>query len=514
MNKWSEERAWEWYSESKFIMGFNYVTSTAVNAISMWQDFDDNIETIDAEITLASKYGFNSVRIFLNYLLWKHDKGVLKKKLSKFFDISEKHNMKVLVVFFDDCNFGHSEPYIGEQLSPIEGVHNSRWSASPGTKIADNQSEWLNLEKYIKDMIESFRDDPRVLAWDLYNEPGNNNRGERTLALLRATFKWAREVNPTQPLTSGAWESNLDSICDRECFALSDIISFHGYWDLKTTKKLIEKLKSFNRPIFCTEWLHRAANNVTEEILPYLYKNKIAAYNWGLVKGKTQTHLSWETIDGKANNEPKIWQHDLFNDDYSPYMEKEMELFKFYGKKKNIFLRPVNMTEEIMIFLEGRNCIKRLAPGKITKKADDGKTIGNEIYKSDVKYGSHMLLEVIVNRDELSEFGYHPDNEEFLLIGNEDVKPLYIVIALCTNEELEEKLRNQNIKDEDFITLKVKYNDPKVSFFTMLKGVPHGEVIANSFDGNPATFYVTEPSDMGIMKTEWHDYSYLILDNE
>ena len=52
--------------------------------------------------------------------------------------------------------------------------------------------------------------------WDLFNEPENDNSSsypeleltdkyDRAFDLLKAAFKWAREVDPDQPLTAGVW---------------------------------------------------------------------------------------------------------------------------------------------------------------------------------------------------------------------------------------------------------------------------------------------------------------------
>jgi len=51
----------------------------------------------------------------------------------------------------------------------------------------------------------------------------------------------------------------------------------------------------------------------------------------------------------------------------------------------------------------------------------------------------------------------------------------------------------------------VTYNDPYVSFFTMLADVPHGEASADA-EGRPPSFYVTEPCDMGIAFTDFGNY--------
>ena len=187
------------------------------------------------------------------------------------------------------------------------------------------------LEKYIKDIIGAFKDDLRILAWDLYNEPSNSGRGDRSKSLLEAAYKWARELDPSQPLTVGIW-SWVDTLNGVETVALglSDVVSFHNYGNIGQTERQIEKLRSYNRPMLCTEWLHRPNGNMVNTHLPLFKCEKIGIYNWGLVVGKTQTNLNWSTMVGEPDENPAIWQQDLYHADHTPYDAAEIELLRTF----------------------------------------------------------------------------------------------------------------------------------------------------------------------------------------
>jgi hypothetical protein len=59
-----------------------------------------------------------------------------------------------------------------------------------------------------------------------------------------------------------------------------------------------------------------------------LYKaENIGIYNWGLVNGKTQTHLNWDKEKNK-NGGPSVWQHDIFTNDLKPYSAGEAAFIK------------------------------------------------------------------------------------------------------------------------------------------------------------------------------------------
>jgi hypothetical protein len=73
-------------------------------------------------------------------------------------------------------------------------------------------------------------------------------------------------------------------------------------------------------------WLNRPKGSFVETCLPVLARHRAGAFNWGMVNGKTQTQFWWHSKAGTP--EPKVWQHDLFRKDRTPYDEKELALFK------------------------------------------------------------------------------------------------------------------------------------------------------------------------------------------
>lgn len=178
-------------------------------------------------------------------------------------------------------------------------------------------------------------------------------------------------------------------------------------------------------------------------------------------------------------------------------------------EREGIFLEPVEMTRAVMVDLEERGLIIRLAPGSHQIGAKEGETVCKTIYHTDPSYGSHKLMYIEVNRTALPEFGTHPENEDFYLLGLPGNKPLYLVIALCLKDVLDDKIKSQTLTSADFITLKVKYNDPEVSFFTMLKDVPHGEAVGTG-EGGPGTFYVTESTDLIDVDSDMGTYELVI----
>jgi len=326
---WSKEKAWQWYWKVSPLRGCNYLPRTAVNMTEMWQADTFDPKTIDEELGWAEKAGYNSVRIYLQYLVWKDDPEGLKKRLDEFLTIADKHGINSTLILFCDCAFSGKEPYLGKQDEPVPGVHNSGWVPSPGLKRVTDKAVWPDLEKYVKDIVGSFGKDGRVLMWDLYNEPGNSRMGEKSLPLAEAAFAWARATNPSQPLTIGAW-AGFQSRMSKRLMELSDIVSFHGYDRVEGIKSKLKICQEYGRPVICTEWLRRGVGNTFAAVLPIFAEHKTGWYNWGLVAGRTQTYMPWGSKRGVPM--PKVWQHDMFHPDGTPYDAKEIELirrFKF-----------------------------------------------------------------------------------------------------------------------------------------------------------------------------------------
>lgn len=339
VSSWTKDKAWSWYKKYPLIVGFNYVPSTAINSTEFFMETTYDKKTIERELGWAEKFGYNAIRFFLPFIVWKEDSLKFKQRLNDFLDVCHKHQLHAIPVLFDDCAFADLEPYLGKQNEPKPLLHNSGWTPSPGKTYTLDISKYEELEQYVCDLVGNFREDERILMWDLYNEPGNNQLGSRSLFLVEKAFEWARKVKPIQPLTTGVWsltnyaaEKDTKFNCYR-AIELSDIITYHQYDKPINMEKLIVELKEIGYPLICTEWMARYHFDcLIENVLPIFIKHQVGSTHWGLVNGKTQTHVpwGWDPLSG----EPPIWFHDVLKEDGSPYIESEMRLIK--DKENNI----------------------------------------------------------------------------------------------------------------------------------------------------------------------------------
>jgi hypothetical protein len=342
--RWTEQQANDWYAEQPWLVGSNYIPRSAINQLEMWQEATFNPAQIDQELAWAEALGMNTMRVFLHDLLWQQDLSGFQKRIDQFLTIASRHHIRPIFVLFDSC--WDPLPHLGPQHPPIPGVHNSGWVQSPGAKALADPSQYPRLKAYVEGVVGAFATDDRILAWDLWNEPGADSAGSYpkqdpvnktalVTILLPQVFEWAREAKAIQPLTSGVWAADrspdglnlgeLQQIQLRE----SDIITFHNYSWPEFFKREVTWLKTYKRPVICTEYMARSIGSTFDTVLPIAKEERVGAINWGFVAGKTQTYLPWESWEHPyILDQPPVWFHEVLRPDGTPYRQAEVDLLR------------------------------------------------------------------------------------------------------------------------------------------------------------------------------------------
>jgi Cellulase (glycosyl hydrolase family 5) len=339
--RWSEDKANAWYTQQPWLVGANFIASNAINQLEMFQAATFDPALNDKELGMGESIGMNTMRVFLQDQLWAQDPDGFKHRLDTFLTIAAKHHIRPLLVLFDSC--WETDPHLGAQHPPIPGIHNSGWVQSPGKQRLLDPAYESQLKAYVQGVVGAFANDNRILGWDIWNEPDNRGgdlvadesaKVKRVNELLPKAFEWARSMNPVQPLTSGVWTGDWvhpdkESATTKIQLAESDVISFHNYDWPEGFEARIKELQPLHRPLICTEYMARGNGSTFDTVLPIAKQYHVVAINWGLVAGKTQTYLPWDSWQRPyVLIQPTIWFHEVFRQDDTPYRQREVDLIR------------------------------------------------------------------------------------------------------------------------------------------------------------------------------------------
>src|ERR1700742_3131146 len=95
-DRWSQKRANDWYESQPWLVGSNFIPSTAINELEMWQADTFDLATIDRELGGGQNIGMNTMRVFLHNLAWKQDPAGFLDRMDKFLGAAEKHHIRIM----------------------------------------------------------------------------------------------------------------------------------------------------------------------------------------------------------------------------------------------------------------------------------------------------------------------------------------------------------------------------------------------------------------------------------
>ena len=140
--RWSVEKANDWAKQTGWLVGCNFIPSTAINELEMWQADTFDPKTIDRELGWAQGLGFNCVRVFLHDLPWQQDSKGFLDRMDQFLTLADKHHIKVMFVLFDSC--WNPDPKLGKQPAPDRSSTTPAGCNVPDANTWRIRNGWMN----------------------------------------------------------------------------------------------------------------------------------------------------------------------------------------------------------------------------------------------------------------------------------------------------------------------------------------------------------------------------------
>ena len=262
------QRDWTW------VQGTVFVPTSAVNEAQEWDQYDPAVN--DRELHYASVYGINVVRVYLHYYVYLKKKDALLADIDDFLARASRYGIRTEFVFFDDCWNQPPKDLLSADYrypAPLPGVHNSQWLVCPGDDVRTHYEQHRQgLKAYVQDIVRAHKEDPRVVFWEIYNEP---NKSEDTIRLERDALLWIKETGSTIPVTATGREFSGGPV--------SDFPSWHEYGAYTVFG---------DTHMLCTECMNRQGQSVPGVVEHF--KGKVGYIMWEFGIGRDNCRFAWD----------------------------------------------------------------------------------------------------------------------------------------------------------------------------------------------------------------------------
>jgi hypothetical protein len=262
------------------IRGFNYQPSYGSSGLELWQKFDATI--IETELSQGKQFfpHMNALRWWSSPDGFARDPQRYAKNFETTLRLADKYGCKVMPVLFNRWHSAELD-YGGIYLDDFV----------PGSMLRVPH----RFDAYLEAVVGAHRDDPRILAWDLCNEPYSYDLPESLAthlpkfphlpksaprmpqaiveaetAWLRGVYDKCKQLGANAPVTVGMQMATPLELIE----PISDVISFHPYW--------IPNLPSFPKSNFETQL------------------DAVVAYARKVGKPLISTECCWGDLDDKA----------------------------------------------------------------------------------------------------------------------------------------------------------------------------------------------------------------------
>jgi len=272
-----------------WLRGANYVPSYARNDVQTWVDYDPAV--VDRELGHAARLKLNTVRVFLQVAVYERDPQPFLESFESFLSLCARLRLQMMPVLFDSC-FG--------EFPDLERYRDKDWMACPGQNRLGPE-HWPAMQRYVRDVVGGHRDDPRIVMWDVMNEPTCTSfyktpeDKDAIHTFVKEALGWVKAQRPNQPRTVGLMHSQELALVQDDV----EVLGFHNYRrDLREDIRRVQALgRQLGKPVVINEVVMRPQQPF-DFALPILREEKIGWVFWELMLGKTQFTRDANSIQG------------------------------------------------------------------------------------------------------------------------------------------------------------------------------------------------------------------------
>lgn len=207
-------------SEWSRIRGFNYQPSYGSSGFELWQKFDAKI--IAAELAQGKRHfpKMNALRWWQSWDSFLRDPKRYARDFDTTLELAEKAGCRVMPCLFNrwhDSLLDYGGIYIDHFLPKASWIQKAKM-----------------FDAFLEALVGQHKDDPRILAWDLSNEPYSYSCPRESIPdIVKAETAWLKGLHDTcktlgakAPITVGIHPGVPLEMVDPVC----DVLSIHPYW--------------------------------------------------------------------------------------------------------------------------------------------------------------------------------------------------------------------------------------------------------------------------------------------
>ncbi|MFB6129476.1 MAG: glycoside hydrolase [Salinigranum sp.] len=229
------------------VRGAAYLPARAYNFFQMWANYDRSV--VERDLGYARRVNLNAVRTWVSYEFWDRNPRAHERAFDHFLRAASDRGIGVLVSLFEGNGVWPTEKHLRDR-NPFTafGVR------SPGYHVLTDRSSWDGPRAFVEWFAERYRDDDRLLAIEVMNEPG---WADVTQSFARSMFRALSRNRGRVPLTVGSTSmANNATYLDWG----TDVLRFHyNFPDSRGTyRRALRRVSgladAWDGPTWLTEW--------------------------------------------------------------------------------------------------------------------------------------------------------------------------------------------------------------------------------------------------------------------